>query len=190
MTDLVIHLDTAGAWKWRAPDGDRDQPGCVRISMLSADDDGNELAATAIVIDEPDVVFEPGAVMAHGIDAEVAARVGRPLIEGVTALAGGISGASAVLAYGHDFHCRVAESVAARTYVRLRWPDRAHCVMRAAIPLVRVPRMRPGGGFAFPKLRVAAEFVGCPVPPPGPDPIADGIALVRSVHAIWRAATR
>ncbi len=184
MTTLVIHLDTSGTWQWKLPDASPEQPACVRVAMLRHSCAPGDANADVRLIHAPGARFEPGAIAAHAITAEATERLGEPAFAVMNRLAAWMAGADRVVAYGLDFHRRVANGTASRAGIALPWPRETVCAMRAAVPIVRVPRQAPGGGFTFPKLRVAAHHFGVSLGDPTGAAIPDGEAIVCAVHAI------
>ena len=97
-----------------------------------------------------------------------------------------LAGADSVACFNADFHQRMMERAAIVSGVHLEWPRRPTCLMREATPIVRKPRMAPGGGYSYPKLGEAytyfthREFIT----DYGADPVARGRYIVGCLQQI------
>jgi hypothetical protein len=64
------------------------------------------------------------------------------------------------------------------------------CAMQAATPIMKLPRMAPGGGVKFPSLIEACEFFRVVKPltlEQEPDPVKRGKSIVFAVRGVWEA---
>jgi hypothetical protein len=142
-------------------------------------------AFVGIIKAGPSWHFDTGAVARHGIKPEVSRLMGRNLREVMDAVENAFVSADRVVAYNSDFHRHVLERSAAECELSWSWPkDFWFCAMRAATPIVKVPRMQPGGGYSFPKMTVAYRHFSEQELVLSDDPIEAGAQLIRAVQAI------
>jgi hypothetical protein len=188
---LYCQTDTTGRFLFREQITYTGQPHLVRLACVIADE--KEIIGEWCYLIRPrgSWVFEDDAVVAHGVSPETAQRLGVPQAQAVGRLIGWLDDVDRVCAFNLDFHSKVLQRAAFEC--QLHWQHLFHdkvmaCAMRRATDIVRIPRMAPGGGFSWPKLRDAYEFFsdGEELPPPDLDPIERGIALARCVYLIDR----
>jgi hypothetical protein len=191
MKTLYAQTDTTGRFNFREPITYTEQPNMVRLACVIAED--AEIIGSWCVLIRPNNtwVVEDDAVVAHGVTLEDGLERGVPVEQAMARFVGWLDDVGRVCAFNVDFHRKVLERAAFQS--RLGW---AHlfdgktmaCAMRRATDIVRIPRMAPGGGLSWPKLRDAYEFFsdGEELPSPDLDPIERGIALARCVYLIDR----
>jgi hypothetical protein len=191
MKTLYLSVDTSGKFLFREPVGDPEQPHLVRLAWVVADDDQIIDEKSCLIAPRPDWDYEDDAVVAHGVLRETAVKAGVPLERAMAMLISRLDDVERVVGFNVDFVVKVLQRSAlecGHDGTRLFDGKRVECAMRRATDIVRVPRMAPGGGWSWPKLKTAYEFfaLGEELPPLDTDPIIRGILLARCVYTIDR----
>lgn len=182
--DLLIHADTTGRWSFKLPNTDPDQPHLLRLSAMLRGGPSDRIFC-AVVLPPSGHEIEVGAAQAHGIEDAVALAHGRPLADVLAQFDSMARQAKRFIAYGADFALRVLDRAYHEAIGQPFLPPVVQLdLMREATPIVKVPRMQPGGGYAFPKLAIAYEhFTGRPFTRSA-DPLEAGADTVRALTDI------
>lgn len=153
---LYFVTDTTAQYRFRLPQLDPEQPNMIRLAFWRpGSPDGPQ---SFLVRPGLDWTADPASVAIHGITLEIAREDGTPMQAVVQAFITALEQCEFAACYNSDFHQKIIELAAVRVGIRLAWPRRPICLMREATPVVRKPRMQPGGGFSYPKLAEAVEF--------------------------------
>lgn len=182
--DLLIHCDTSGAWRFKLPPNDPAQPHILRLSAMLRGAPFDRIISTIVRL--PDgALIEEGAYRAHGIDEAAMLADGRPLADVLGQFDQMAAKAGRILGYGLDFHLAVLDRAYSQAVGHPFIAPAARVdLMREATPIVKVPRMQPGGGFAFPKLAVAYEHFASKPFERSDDPLQAGVDTVRALATI------
>ena len=182
MKTLYLHADTTGAPQWKLASTALMQPHMARLSVIV---DGGDPTVFIIAPGEG-WTYEPGSVVKHHITRDYAVTHGVDLAAVMAAIEQPLADADVLVGYAADFHRHVLERSGADIgkafpETKARWQD----AMRAAVPICKVPSMRPGGGYNFPKMAVAYEFFAGKRLILPDDPIAAGAVTIAAVRTIW-----
>jgi hypothetical protein len=187
MITMYICVDTTGRWNFRLSTVDPAQPHLARLAWIEIDSEHPTPYGWWCQLIQPrsDWGYEPDAIVAHGITPETATERGISLKRAMLSLVASLQRAQAVVMFNADFGAKVLERSAAECGVTLPDLD-VVCVMRSATDVVRKPRMAPGGGYAWPKLREAYQYFEPQrdLPSLDMDPILRGVGLCRCVRRI------
>jgi len=195
---LYFQSDTSGKLLFHAPLESADQPHMLRLAWVVTDGADEYRQWGALIQPKNDWRFEPDAIVANGIDPEVARQRGHSLSFVMGRFLVALSTVERACAFNADFHRRVVM----RSLFEMGNQDWANvfdgvelaCAMREATDVVRKPSMKPGStstDYAWPKMWEAYDFfVGEDLPSLDLDPIERGVALARCVAQIDRGIQR
>lgn len=195
MKTLYCVADTTGRFNFRVPATDPAQPHLARLAWVEGTDGSGTMRPWCRLIrPDPDWTYEPDAIIANGIHPDVAADNGVELKHAMTAFVGELERVERVVAFNADFFRKVMERSADECGMQAEYlfsETPLLCAMRQATDIVRIPRMAPGGGFQWPKLKDAYTFFSGDdqLPSLDMDPEERGIALAVCVAMIWRGIT-
>lgn len=202
MKTLYFQTDTTDRYQFRQPIEDDSQPHLVRLAWIVADDSFRALRSwSRLITPRPDWEYADDAVVGHGVTREAAEATGQRLESAMATFVAELERVDRVCAFNADFHRKVAEHAAfesGRDWVDMFANTPVSCAMRESTDIVRKPRMAPGGGYSWPKLKEAFEFFhGDDLPPLDMAPEQRGLALAtcvllidRGIHDYQRQLTR
>lgn len=191
MRTLYFQTDTSDRYNFREPIVYNGQPHLVRLAWVTADEDFRPLRSwSRLIMPRAGWSFAPDAVVGHGVTPEAAMQRGVRLELAMATFRSALKEADQVAAFNYDFHRKVMEHAAYEVggdWEYLFTDTPGICCMRESTDLVRKPRMAPGGGFSWPKLKESfAFFHGDDLPSMDMDPEERGLALATCVMLIHR----
>lgn len=191
---MILFVDTAltGRYHYREPDDASIQPHLCRFAALLVDETTSKEALDYSRLIEPreSWTFEVDAVVAHGITRQRAFEEGQPIEKALSHFLLMKAEAALIVAFNWDHHRRVLLRAAHDCGVELDLPNVGQpgvaCAMREATDIIRMPSMRPGGGYAWPKMADAYSFfTNGQTLPKSLDPMDHGILMVRAIRTIY-----
>lgn len=162
-----------------------EKPAVIRIAWWM---DGEPSPSCSLVTHDA-ITMDARAQSFHGITMDDLAKADDEAAwDAVEEFSDAIGRADELVAFNAEFHERNANHLLVAIIQVLG----TRCAMKAATPIVKKPRMAPGGGYAFPTLVEACNFFHVPLPlapgdDGGSDPIARGKSIVRAVREVWEA---
>lgn len=162
---LYFHGDCTGEWRRGMHRFDPEQPRLLRLGILAKSELGHAKTFVSIIRPDPGVAFESTMIGKHRVTRELAERVGVPAGDAIARLGSMLSAFIAssaainlrVCAYSATWHRDLVLREADAWGIPQSDPIWAldalplHCVMRAAVPVARIPAAN-GRGFKWPTL--------------------------------------
>lgn len=189
---MILYLDTAlsGKYQYRDPDHAPQQPHLTRLALMLWDERAAEpaLEYCRLVEPRPGWHSDPEAIAASGVHPAIAAEQGQPLETVWQHFKQMRAEARLLVAFNWDHHRRVLLRTAADLDEAVELPGvgaaGALCAMRQAAPIVRKPRIQPGGGYAWPSLAEATAFFTGARPIRAADARDEGLRVVHAIRQI------
>ena len=169
--------------RWHSDKATKEEPRVVRVAWWRSD---SPEPGYRLIRPEGPLTIDSSTVPHHGVTLMDLERGGSDASAVVRGLEVAAAGATKIVSFNSEFHWRHLYRLMGASGAKP--PATSVDVMALAAPILRIPLMRPGGGWKSPSLREACRFFDLTEPATaeaGPEEIA--LSTVRAVRGVYEA---